>query len=169
MQDIIKVLVTAQVKTSQITRNFPIFEELWSFGCQEAWKKHHHLKPTGFRSHDRNLQALNHIQIFGASLTILGGVLYGRSRQAIELEAEERKSLLPRKWVNESIHRNCSRDGKQLLQRLLRLSKKAVRCSVALWNGGSSDSQKCLLSYCCSWFVAGKGKKNRRELNIHTR
>ena len=62
----------------------------------EALKKHH-FKPTGIRFHDRNLQALNHIQIFGASLTILGGVLYGRSRQAIELEAEERKSLLPRK------------------------------------------------------------------------
>ena len=42
-------------------------------------------------------KALNHIQVFGASLTVLGGVFYGRSRQAIELEVEERKALLPGK------------------------------------------------------------------------
>ena len=36
-----------------------------------------------------HLQALNHIQVFGASLTILGGVLYGKSRQWIEQEAED--------------------------------------------------------------------------------
>jgi len=51
----------------------------------------------GIEAFGMHSKALNHIQIFGASLTILGGVLYGRSRQAIELEAEERKSLLPRK------------------------------------------------------------------------
>ena len=36
-----------------------------------------------------HLQALNHIQVFGASLTILGGVLYRKSRQWIEQEAED--------------------------------------------------------------------------------
>ena len=39
-------------------------------------------------------QALSVLQIFGASLTILGGVMYGKARQAIE--EEERKSLLPK-------------------------------------------------------------------------
>ena len=39
-------------------------------------------------------QALSFLQIFGASLTILGGVMYGKARQAIE--EEERKSLLPK-------------------------------------------------------------------------
>lgn len=39
-------------------------------------------------------KALSFLQIFGASLTILGGVMYGKARQAIE-EEEERKSLLP--------------------------------------------------------------------------
>ena len=52
------------------------------------------VNPEAFGFHSK---ALNHIQVFGASLTVLGGVLYGRSRQAIELEVEERKALLPGK------------------------------------------------------------------------
>jgi len=41
-------------------------------------------------------RALTLHQTVGASLTILGGVLYGKARQAIEQEAEEKKFLLPK-------------------------------------------------------------------------
>ena len=51
----------------------------------------------GIEAFGMHSKALNHIQVFGASLTILGGILYGKSRQAIEHEAEERKALLPSK------------------------------------------------------------------------
>ena len=40
-------------------------------------------------------KALNWIQILGASLTVLGGILYGKARQCIEREAQERQALLP--------------------------------------------------------------------------
>ena len=99
-----------------------------------------------------NLQALNHIQIFGASLTILGGVLYGRSRQAIELEAEERKSLLPRKWV------------------------KWVNSSQLFpwWESAATEAplrliKKVVMGYAGTLSIrAKKGKKNKKELYIHT-
>jgi len=51
----------------------------------------------GIEAFGMHSKALNSIQIVGASLTILGGVCYGKSRQAIEQEVEERKSLLPSK------------------------------------------------------------------------
>lgn len=54
-------------------------------------------KIRGLQAFGLHSKALNHMQVFGASLTVLGGVLYGRSRQAIELEVEERKALLPGK------------------------------------------------------------------------
>jgi hypothetical protein len=38
---------------------------------------------------------LNWVQILGASLTVLGGILYGKARQWIEREAE-RQTLLPK-------------------------------------------------------------------------
>lgn len=51
----------------------------------------------GIEAYGMHSKALTHLQVCGASLTILGGVLYGKSRQAIENEAEERKCLLPSK------------------------------------------------------------------------
>ena len=50
----------------------------------------------GIEAFGMHSKALNSIQIVGASLTVLGGVCYGKSRQAIEQEVEERKSLLPK-------------------------------------------------------------------------
>lgn len=40
-------------------------------------------------------KALTWFQIWGASLTVLGGILYGKARQWIEQEAE-RQALLPK-------------------------------------------------------------------------
>jgi len=51
----------------------------------------------GIEAFGMHSKTLTPLQIVGASLTILGGVLYGKSRQAIEEEAEERKQLLPSK------------------------------------------------------------------------
>mmetsp|Transcript_84909 Transcript_84909/g.134443 ORF Transcript_84909/g.134443 Transcript_84909/m.134443 type:complete len:316 (-) Transcript_84909:43-990(-) len=51
----------------------------------------------GIEAFGMHSKALNHIQVLGASLTVLGGVLYGKSRQWIEQEAEERNTLLPSK------------------------------------------------------------------------
>lgn len=51
----------------------------------------------GIEAYGMHSKALTHLQVCGASLTILGGVLYGKSRQAIENEVEERKCLLPSK------------------------------------------------------------------------
>lgn len=49
----------------------------------------------GIEAFGLHSKALSALQIAGASLTILGGVAYGKARQAIEEEAEEMKFLLP--------------------------------------------------------------------------
>ncbi|CAL1174249.1 unnamed protein product [Cladocopium goreaui] len=51
----------------------------------------------GIEAFGLHSKALSAMQIAGASLTILGGVAYGKARQAIEEEAEEMKFLLPQK------------------------------------------------------------------------
>jgi len=48
----------------------------------------------GIEAFGMHTKALSFLQILGASLTVLGGVMYGKARQATE-EEEERKSLLP--------------------------------------------------------------------------
>ena len=49
----------------------------------------------GIEAFGMHTKVLTHGQILGASLSILGGILYGKARQQIEQEEEERKQLLP--------------------------------------------------------------------------
>lgn len=49
----------------------------------------------GIEAYGLHSKALNWVQILGASLTVLGGILYGKARQWIEREAE-RQTLLPK-------------------------------------------------------------------------
>ena len=47
----------------------------------------------GIEAFGMHTKVLTHGQILGASLSILGGILYGKARQQIEQEEEERKAI----------------------------------------------------------------------------
>ncbi|CAE7285665.1 GFT1 [Symbiodinium natans] len=49
----------------------------------------------GIEALGMHTKVLTHGQILGACLSILGGILYGKARQQIEQEEEERRQLLP--------------------------------------------------------------------------
>ncbi|CAE7495861.1 GONST3, partial [Symbiodinium pilosum] len=49
----------------------------------------------GIEAFGMHTKVLTQGQILGACLSIFGGILYGKARQQIEQEEEERKQLLP--------------------------------------------------------------------------
>ena len=52
------------------------------------------LAPLWIQKPCTSRQVLNNMQFVGAVVSILGGVLYGKARQAMEMEVEEKRSLV---------------------------------------------------------------------------
>lgn len=50
----------------------------------------------GIEAFGMQTKVLTTVQLLGGTISILGGVLYGKARQAIEEEADEKKNLLPK-------------------------------------------------------------------------